>query len=239
LSRDGLRESLGSQKTIIEFGNRIGFREIEVFLSPLRAQKNQQVNQDRPQKITSMRGVADELAQQGLVGGEKMRKHPVNERVHHDSQNLGGPRRGRERVKDAVPSRKLLEILRIHDKNQEQDLVREELVEIPQTRTRTRRGRPCPRRAADEPGVNEQRRRSPSRSCGRRSEPTTGFRHRKPDEEADAPGNHQTREDRKMVRSRASQEPNDQKTSLSLPSQKARDRRENGGKRPLPGGTGP
>jgi len=66
-----------------------------------------------------MPGVADELAQQGLVGGEKMRKHPVNERVHHDSQNLGGPRRGRERVKDAVPSRKLLEILRIHDKNQE------------------------------------------------------------------------------------------------------------------------
>jgi hypothetical protein len=79
-------------------------------------------------------------------------------------------------------------------RTKKQDLVREELVEIPQTRTRTRRGRPCPRRAADEPGVNEQRRRSPSRSCGRRSEPTTGFRHRKPDEEADAHGNHQTRE---------------------------------------------
>ena len=61
---------------------------------------------------------------------------------------------------------------------------------------RTRGGRPCPRRTVaipqtpeDEPGVDEHRRRNPSRACSQRSEPPTGLRHRKPDEEADAHGN--------------------------------------------------
>jgi hypothetical protein len=81
---------------------------------------------------------------------------------------------------------------------------------------RTREGRLCPRRTVaipqtpeGEPGVYEHRRRNPSRACSPRREPPTGFRHRKPDEEADAHGNHQelSRSDTENVRTGISVRP--------------------------------
>jgi hypothetical protein len=81
-----------------------------------------------------MCGVPEQRDQQDLLIRGKNRIHPVNVRVHHDGQNIGERKRTRrrsERERDAVPTRKLREVLRLHAKDQEPELVRGDLVEIP------------------------------------------------------------------------------------------------------------
>ena len=193
-----------------------------------------------------MNGLAEQEEHDVALVPRKKRKHPVNERVHRDGQDLSeGERAGRRSIgeQDAIPTRQLpgvLRVLRVHDKNQEARPGPRRTCRIPQTRTRTRRGRPCPRRAADEPdepNMNEQRRRNPSRSCGRRREQTTGFRHRKPDEETDAPGT--TKAERKGKWSEANRRGNQRERNLPQSTfHEVCARRENRGKRPRHGGTG-